>query len=119
MRYKLLQDIKEAKAWTIFRKVPEFFSVIWIELVEWENLWTILNLINCMGLDNKEWFEEVKEVKSPKYKVGDYVVYDNWMAKEYIKIIKIYLFDGELCYNSFTTKFLREPTEQELETYFR
>lgn len=65
-KYKLLQDINWADAGTIFNQTEhnESFWVRWIELVEWESLWSILDLMKCIGLNNKEWFEEIEEVKS-------------------------------------------------------
>lgn len=66
MKYKLLKDINGSEAGTIFNSILNYdrTHVTWIELIEWKSVWNILDLTRCFSLDNKEWFEEIKEVKS-------------------------------------------------------
>ena len=118
MRYKLLKDIKDAKAWTIFKQTK--WPGYWFELVEWKSIWYILDLVRCIWLDNKEWFEEIKEVRNPKYQIWEYVVFECENYNEYLKIshIRTYAVD-RISYGNYNEENLRKPTEEELTTYFR
>jgi len=85
-KYKLLKDIIWAEAGTIF-KLREVAFWNCVDLIEWKSIWTILDLATCLWIDNKEWFEEIKEVKS---------IYDLRRWDEY------YFFDSDLNISSST-----------------
>lgn len=70
---------------------------------------------------NPQWFEKIEEYKiSPKYKVWDYVVYEEDGVVTYIKICELEYLDNEYIYNwIFTEEDLRDPTEEELKLYYR
>lgn len=60
MKYKLLKKIRGAEAGVIFNyNKNEIWE--WVSLIEWENLWNILDLIKALWIDNKEYFEEIKD----------------------------------------------------------
>ena len=74
-----------------------------------------------------------KEQKKPKFKIWDYVVepakYNNLWNDEFLKIFSCMEIDGKYVYNVdywkhwyaiwLVEKELREPTEEELDLYFR
>lgn len=70
-----------------------------------------------------EWYlEKVKEeeINKPRWKVGDYVVYSyKKYPPSYIKIHTIVNTEGWWCYNDIGGDDLRDPTQEELKTYFR
>ena len=77
-------------------------------------------------LINQGFLEEVKETKKPKFKIGDYAVYENTYgpAPKYLKISCSQL--NENCssvtylYNSaYFERNLRVPTAYELGLYYR
>ena len=67
------------------------------------------------------FIEEVKETPKPKFVVWEYVTceYGDW-TKKYLSISEIRLdSENEYEYNRyFSEKYLREPTREELQTYF-
>ena len=101
----------------------------------WKNKWEIyenkrsyVNLRLWITIGNKElidqgFIEEVKETpkpEKPKWKVGDYVVFDcNSWEKKYMRIFEIQ--SGKMYwYNKYYTESeLRDPTESEKSLYFR
>lgn len=125
-RYKLLKDL------------PFVTNIEWVSFWKnWEcyNNWIPTGWINeivkgIMDHNNKycvsdlfyEWFEDIKEKPSPKYKIWEYVVSERilWII-EYIKISCIKVVGGEFKYEfkSYTENELRKPTEEELLRFFR
>ena len=79
-KYKLLKDLPNAKAWEYELDQSKQFEVV---LTNWTYSFNIFN----SWLNNKEWFEEIKEVKSIydlwKYNIYYYIGFTNsW--KQYI-----------------------------------
>lgn len=72
--------------------------------------------------NHPEDFEEVKETPKPRWKVGDKVVreYEHF-SPDYLYIYRVTLNSSNVwIYNEeFTEKDLRDPTPEELSTYFR
>ena len=121
VRYKLKKNINWAKEGTIFDH-NKTEGTTWICLVEGKSLWYIQDLITAIWIDNKEWFEKVEE--SPKYKIWDYAVrrHNSAWEIEFIKIINIRVNcddENETEYNYTTAEYLRKPTQEELEKYYR
>lgn len=134
--YKLKKDTKQANAWTIFKYMKQWWQE-WVELLKWETIKWILDLIEIIWIDNEEFFEEInniEEIKLSKFRVWDYVVFEDLEKTEYIKIFNIiknwrwkYLYNY---LNIISDVFenvqiflnedgLRRPTEEELKLYFR
>lgn len=71
------------------------------------------------------FLEEVKETPKPRWKVWDCVVNDiKEYSKQFMKLSKVtYIPDNkigfEYRYNDFLEKQLRDPTPDELSTYFK
>ena len=68
------------------------------------------------------WLVPKKQEDKPKFQVWDYVVYEDttYNRNYYLKIYEIIVFeDWSIHYNWYWEKWLRLPTEKELELYYR
>ena len=128
MKYKLLKETPWVADGSII-EVDDFDKHIFItndrfeeyregkdyssETYDWMN-WHIQN--------HPEDFEEVKETPNPRWKVGDKVVryYEN-LSDDYLFIYRVTLNSSNIwIYNADQAeKYLRDPTPEELSTYFR
>jgi len=109
MRYKLLKELPGCKKWTIFDE-DGFF-------IEWEMEESVDDTIDVHFIDkfkhNKEWFEEIKEVKSI-YDLKEWDTYfyidsnSNVSEREDVW----YSVKDIFCWNAFLTK---EEAETELQ----
>lgn len=74
--------------------------------------------ISWLLVEHKEDFEEVKETPKPRWNVGDYVVNKDPLV--YRKISTIFFTDTQyFMYDLYKEEELRDPTPEELSTYFR
>lgn len=114
MKYKLLKAIESENSiatWTIFD-------------IEWDYI-NIANSVKapCKLLIEQGFIEEVKEIQKPRWKVGDYAVckYETLWEIDYIKIYKVNKSDKDSFYynDEYKETCLRDPTPEELSTYFR
>ena len=80
------------------------------------NDWTYTSWINCRKIKEEE-------IIKPRFKVWDYVVRIpsrlSFCKIEYLKIKSIYHSAEWYYYNGWLEDSLREPTEKELEIYFK
>ena len=91
-----------------------------IEHHKWEYASETYEWIDFMIRNHPEDFEKIEETTKPKWKVGDYVVFEwSYWAKKYIKLFEVQK-SSEFEYNRcFSESDLRDPTEEELSLYFR
>lgn len=112
-KYKLLKDIPWHKAGEILIKV----YLDWVNDWYWFK-WSEWAYHESFIKKQTKWFEEVKEINMPKYKVWDYVATLNWLY--FIKIYEISYLNNFALYNTeYSEEELRLPTQKELEIYFR
>lgn len=71
--------------------------------------------------NHPEDFEEVKETPKPRWKVGDNVVrHYKYLNPDYLYIYRVTLNSSNVwIYNDEPESMLRDPTPEELSTYFR
>lgn len=68
------------------------------------------------------FIKEVKETPKPRWKVGDYVVREyDYLSPDYLFLYRVTLNSSNVwIYNEeLTESMLRDPTPEELSTYFR
>lgn len=113
--YEHLQNLTLSRR-LCFRNNNDIFKIKyinWRELITWDSDEVI-----------------IKNIIKPKYKVWDYVVWENKKAKVFIKINTVQYFKERFIYNAvaldndsgmfeFKEKYLRKPTKEELDIYFR
>ena len=78
--------------------------------------------IPCKLLIEQGFIEEVKETPKPRWKVGDNVVrHYNYLSPDYLCLYRVTLNSSNVwIYNEeLTESMLRDPTPEELSTYFR
>ena len=96
----------------------DFYYYIWInrdwEYIVEEKIWCIEWFKYCVKLEN------IKIENNPRWKVGDYVVFENAVEDyiEYIKIFSVIKNTDWFEYNNISEIELRNPTDLELK-YFR
>ena len=108
MQYKFLKSIEKGKD-SVPLGTTFYFTDKWFTLSSWFQ-------VKMEELIEQGFVEEVVEIPKPRWKVGDYVVSRHWV---YIKIDSIF---GKLnpVYNwTYIQNELRDPTSEELSTYFR
>ena len=115
MKYKLLKLIE-----------PKENSIsIW---GTFDSIWWFVHMDNWLQLSvelliEQGFIEEVKETPKPRWKIGDPVVFGNSQTKYplYQNIKSVCYNDESKCfmYNEWTENKFREPTPEELITYFK
>ena len=118
-KYKLLKDIIGAEAGTIF----EYHHNAWnrgANLIEWASLWSIVDLINAIGIDNKEYFEEVSTdwTKRMKHNIGwsYYWIAPDWWIISYIYNATKFDAHNHNAWNAYHTQEEAEKAREKLLT---
>jgi len=100
-KYRLIKEINGAKSWVEF----EFNDDIenwrtWIDLINWESLWNILDLIKAIWINNKDYFQKIEE---QKYDFSDFIYKSNRNVSIKTNEKKFFLNDTrELILSNFT-----------------
>ena len=110
MKYRLLKDLPHSKAWEY--KIHAQNEDITILETEFAGK-VYYSKIPTYYIDNKEWFEEIKEVKS-LYELKEWDTYysiaDNWYIETY------YIWDEQDLYEVNQELYLYFATKEEVET---
>jgi len=125
MKYKLLKETPWVADGSVIEIVDRDVFITNDKFVardKWEYTAETFDWINWIVENHPEDFEEVKETPKPRWKVGGKVVQTNCSSYlQYWTVEKVY-FDEEgqtYYYNSLRDYWLRDPTPEELDTYFR
>lgn len=117
MVYRVLKNIYTLQAGDLLSRED---SDNWFPFEVNLNLAVIVN--HLWNNHREEYFEEVIETTKPRWKIGDKIVQLNCESYlQYCTVQSVSLDEssGEYWYNSLRSKWLRDPTPEELTTYFR
>lgn len=84
MKYKTLKALPWIEVGTVFEYNKDIITGQYgVTLIEWDNIWWLLDFINWFGIDN-DFFEEVEEKRKsePWYRENYYIIWTNWKVWE-------------------------------------
>lgn len=124
MKYKLLKDTPWIANGSIIELVDGDMSIDndrFVVYNNWKYSSETYDWITWLTENHKEDFEEIKETPKPRWKVGDNVVIEiAWWDTRYGKIEWIMWVNYKSCgWENWMEDKFRDPTQEELDTYFR